>query len=418
MKLWFMKRLKVHEEIKYPRYRWAILGLAWFVFFSLNFAIYITSARAHDLIPALGLNRTSYAMVLTAPMVAAFLFSIPGGSLADRYGIRLVVGIGSLLSATALIARMFATNFGFIFGTMLIAGIGLAFVFVNLPKMLAVWFPIRQMGMASGIFTTGMGVGIATGLLTGAAFITWQRAFPISGVIVILAGVLWCILDRSIPPGMNAFIPPTSLRETLEYNVKLRSVWLMAVGGLLFFGTFITLTGALPYMLEQIHHLAPTAAGVLSSCFIWAAVAGNFVGPPISDRIELRKPIIYFAAVVGAVLFFFGWFTAMSPVTWVLIILSGFVLGCGIPVLLGYPATIPEIGPKYSGGAAGIIMTAGGNIGAYTFMPHIFMPIARSTPTLAYAVICGLMALIAVAYIPIAETGHKGKEADVADDGM
>lgn len=404
------------EETKYPRYRWVVLAIAWFCFMTTLWSWYVIPGRVHDLMPSLALTESQFSMLLTAPTLAAVFSCIPGGLLADRYGVRWVVGAGTMLAGIAGIGRVFCTSFGPQFAMMFLIGIGIGFVMPNVPKIVGVWFSPSESGRAVGIVMSGMSAGLAIGVGTAAIFSSWQQAFLITGVITLVMAGLWLALVRSAPTpitatAQSAHAAPVSIGESLRHSVKQKSIWLLSAAEFLFYIAFVGVTGTLPHMLETVHGVSPEVAGAASSAVLFAGIAGMIIGPMISDRIGLRKPVIGISMAAAAILIFFGWFTAMSIATWVLIIVGGLVLAFGLPLLLTLPLELPEFGQRYAGGATGI-MLALGNLGGFISAPYIFVPVAQAAgPTIAYLACLVPTACIGALLIPITETGRKAKRA-------
>jgi NNP family nitrate/nitrite transporter-like MFS transporter len=196
--------------------------------------------------------------------------------------------------------------------------------------------------------------------------------------------------------------------ESLTYNLKQKNTWLIGIAQFLFTGAFISITGSFPHMLGHIHKVPPTVAGAISSSLAFAMVGGHIIGPAISDRLGLRKPIFYITMVMTAVCVFFAWLTAMSTATWFLLIAAGLFLGSGIPILMTFPVELPEIGHKWAGGCTGIIL-AMGSVGGFITMPYIFTPIARTSPTLGYATMAILLGATILPLLAVPETGTRAR---------
>jgi MFS family permease len=395
------------DSHEYSRYRWVVLGVAWLATVSLFITHNIPAGRPHDMIPDLGFSQVQYSLTITGPMLGIVVAAMLGGALADRYGTRPIVGIGAILGGFGAIFRTFAGSFGPMFGLSIILGIGTALVFSNLPKIVAVWFPRKQVGMATGFYYTGIGVGTATGLAASGAFPTWQQACLITGIAALAAAVLWTILGRSAPTTMMGTELSVGLRQSLRHSVRVKDIWILFIVLFLSLGAILTYLSSLPVMLQQIHHVPPRTAALFSSVVVYAMVCGQFFLPLLSDRLGLRKPVVVWSMVLGAVLVFLTWFSAISMLTWILGALSGFFLGY-LAVLLTFPVELPTIGPKFAGGAGGIVLT-GEHLGGFLFMPWVFTPIAASSPTTGYLVIAIAIALAAIFMIPVHETGTRAR---------
>jgi len=396
------------DSYEYSRYRWIVLGVAWLATVSLFITHNIPAGRPHDLIPGLGLSQVQHSLIITGPILGIAVASMLGGALADRFGARPIVGIGAIVGGLGALFRTFVSSFGPMFGLSIILGIGTALVLANLPKIVAMWFPSKQVGLATGIYYSGVGVGTATGLAASSAFATWQQACLITGVAALVVAALWTVLGRSAPTTMPGTALSVGLRQSLRHSVRVKDIWLLFVVLFLSLGAILTYLSSLPVMLQQIHHVPPRTAALFSSVVVYAMVCGQFFLPILSDRLGLRKPIVVWSMVLGAVLVFLTWFSAISVVTWVLGALSGFLMGY-LAVLLTFPVELPTIGPKFAGGAAGIVLT-GEHIGGFLFMPYVFTPIAASSPTTGYLAISIAMVIAAVFMVPLHETGTRTKK--------
>lgn len=197
------------------------------------------------------------------------------------------------------------------------------------------------------------------------------------------------------------------LRQSLRHSVRVKDIWILFIVLFLSLGAILSYLSSLPVMLQQIHHVPPRTAALFSSVVVYAMVCGQFFLPILSDRLGLRKPIVVWSMVLGAVLVFLTWFSAISLVTWILGALSGFLMGY-LAVLLTFPVELPTIGPIFAGGAAGIVLT-GEHIGGFLFMPYVFTPITASSPTTGYLAISIAMVIAAIFMIPLHETGTKNR---------
>ena len=398
---------------EYSRYRWVVLGVAWLATVSLFITHNIPAGRPHDLIPGLGLSQVQYSLTITGPILGIAVAAMLGGGLADRYGARPIVGIGAILGGLGALFRTFVDSFGPMFGLSIILGIGTALVFSNLPKLVAMWFPPKLVGLATGFYYSGIGVGTATGLAASGAFVTWQQACFITGIAALVAAALWTILGRSAPKTMLGTELSVGLRQSLRHSARVKDIWILFIVLFLSLGAILSYLSSLPVMLQQIHHVPPRTAALFSSVVVYAMVCGQIFLPMLSDRLGLRKPVVMWSMVLGAALVFLTWFSAISLVTWILGALGGFFLGY-LAVLLTFPVELPAIGPGFAGGAAGIVIT-GEHIGGFLFMPYIFTPIAASNPTNGYLVISVAIATAAIFMIPVHETGTRTRKAQHSD---
>jgi len=393
---------------RYPRYRWVVLGIAWMAMVAIGWVLFLTPSLAYLLVPELGLTPTQLTLIFTAPAFVGIFANIPGGTLGDRYGIRLTVGMGTILAGVSTLARAWVSGFWGMFLAACVFGIGLGTAFPNLPKLVAIWFPPKQSGLASGIYMTAFGFGGGLGLSTGPYFGGWRPAFLYVGTLSTALAFLWIFLGRSAPREVQTRMPP--LTAAIQVAMKSKNIWLLSVSQLLLSGGFMSLSGNLPVALTNIHNISPQEAGAISSLLTFTGLPGSLLLPLVSDRLGFRKPFMYAGAIVSAVCFYLAWQLAPGIDTYTLIIVGGFILAGIGPLLLTVPMELVEIGYEYVGGATGLV-TALGGVGGF-FIPLLvvtpFMAArtaaAYNTGFLATAVV---IAAIAATTVPLTETGTR-----------
>jgi ACS family glucarate transporter-like MFS transporter len=123
------------------------------------------------------------------------LFQALGGRLADRYGPRLVIGVGVLwwslfTAATAWVPIGWAASLLMLVLVRFVLGLGEAVVFPASNKLVSTWIPTQERGLANGIIFAGVGAGagVTPPLITW--IIThwgWHWSFYISALIGVVA---------------------------------------------------------------------------------------------------------------------------------------------------------------------------------------------------------------------------------------
>jgi len=398
------------EAERYPRYRWIILGLASLTLLCLYWSWFLIPSVASRMSPELGLSHTQYTLIFTAPVLMGIWGALTAGAAADRFGIRVVVGTVLFLGGAAGLARAFAPNFAVMFILMCLVGLSVYGATPNLPKLVAIWFPPRQAGLAASFYTMAIGLGLSLGMLTGPLFPGWRAAFSYIGIATLAVAFLWAFLARSAPKGVAIKMPP--MISGIKRGLRSRNILLTSVVYFLFMGTFTSFTRNFPEALEIIHNISPATAGVIASLLTGSGILGNLLAPAISDRIGLRKPFIYGIIITIPVCLFFAWQLAPSAATWVLVCLGGIAVGSLPPIVLTLPLELPEIGREHVGGATGVILSAMA-LGGFTMPLFLISPIMAAGTLAAYSTGFLVTALlIAAAIIPalfIMETGQRGK---------
>ena len=125
---------------------------------------------------------------------------IPGGILADRYGVRILYTISLIVWSLATVAIGFVS--GLVALVILRVLIG-AFEAPSYPmnnRIVTSWFPVQERASAIALYTSGQFIGLAflTPLLTYVQHYTgWRGLFFITGIIGVLWGSAWYFIYRT-----------------------------------------------------------------------------------------------------------------------------------------------------------------------------------------------------------------------------
>jgi ACS family D-galactonate transporter-like MFS transporter len=125
---------------------------------------------------------------------------IPGGILADRYGVRKLYTISLIVWSLATVAIGFVS--GLVALVILRVLIG-AFEAPSYPmnnRIVTSWFPVQERASAIGMYTSGQFIGLAflTPLLAYIQHYTgWRGLFFITGIIGVIWGCAWYFIYRT-----------------------------------------------------------------------------------------------------------------------------------------------------------------------------------------------------------------------------
>jgi NNP family nitrate/nitrite transporter-like MFS transporter len=144
-----------------------------------------------------------------------------------------------------------------------------------------------------------------------------------------------------------------------------------------FMGTYVTQSGFLSNALTQGKGINPVLAGLVASSLSISFVMGTIIGPIISDNVGLIRPFLTPTAILAAIGSYLAWIIPFGSLTWILLIITGIMLGTSVPLIMSLPMLLPEIGPVYAGSAGGIISTLQ-MAGAFFISSYVILPLAGS----------------------------------------
>jgi ACS family glucarate transporter-like MFS transporter len=158
-----------------------------------------------------GFSSVQYGIIFSAFVAGYMLLQLPGGYLADRFGPRAVLAAAILwwslftvltaLAGTIFTARVLGPLGSFILIRFLI-GTGEGVAYPASSKVVSIWIPYRNRGLANGILLSGIGAGSA---LTPPLIVWiisqwgWQSTFYICGTIGAGVAALWYAYARNTP---------------------------------------------------------------------------------------------------------------------------------------------------------------------------------------------------------------------------
>lgn len=405
------------NELEQPlcSYRWVIIAVVWLTQFMGMFAQFQLAPLAYLIIPALEISPGQFAMILTSPMLAGIIFSIPGGMLGDRFGVKVVVSIAFLFSFLGTFLRFAAGSFWPMFGMMFFTGFAVSLLTANISKLIGTWFPGKHMGVGMGIYSSATGSGMAVALAVSALFPTLRMAYMISGVMMLVAWILWVVLIREIKPTGARNTPMLPAVHYLKHAAKNKNVWLMGLALMFFMACNVTLPGFLPTALSVAKGLSPVDAGLMASVLMIATIVGAIFGPLIAGRLGKFKPYLVITSLMGSISIYIVWSTPLGLINWIFLIISGLMLGTITPIMLSFPFLIPEIGPVYAGSAGGIVSSIM-VIGGFVFPSFIFAPLAGSNFTLLFGLCSISLILLAFITLFISEVGDKARNKSTEEN--
>lgn len=341
---------------------WLMLGCAWLLAFSMYAPMLCIPPMEHLIREELLISRAQVGLLFAGPVGMLIAVAIPSGLLADRFGIRKVVGIGAVTMVVGTSMRGIFMEFPALLGFTGLYGIGFSLIYPNLPKLVGSWFPRAKAGLVTGIYTTGIVTAASLALA-----ITLPVVFPLTDSVrgtlclwsipAAVGAALWWALAKE-PPAMGSGIQS---RETKQMNPpsvpfwRTRGIWLVALM-LLFNNVHFYIWAAWSPALLIMKGSPPDLAAVIGSVMGWISLPVVFLMPLVSYKVGLRKPFIWISALVLAFLSSSAIFASV-PFFWPLMVLVGITTGGTFSMILALPV---EMVPKERiGMASGMVLSIG-----------------------------------------------------------
>ena len=359
----------------------------------------------------LNLNYTQIGSIVGALALGMLLFSLIGGMIADRFGMKRVISIAMFFASILAGARGVATDYMTLWLSTFLMGVSYGFIIPNLTKGIAMWFGPDELGRANGILLIGVSIGGGLGFALGAPLAAkiggWRNVMFLCGGICLVLWVLWTIGAKEREySGITAELMklrPGPL-EGLKKVFLVKEIWLLCLTEVFLIGNGMAIGGILPtYLVNK--GMSENEPGVLIALNTMTSLIGMLVGPYFSDKIGLRKIFVWPFLLVSAITLpllaiLWGW-----PLYFIFL-LGGFVGGCCFPQLRSIVMELKEIGPVLSGSAFGALFTFN-RIGGF------IIPWLMGAVMTAFNASMGFYFLTLLAFIPpilvlfVRETGRR-----------
>jgi sugar phosphate permease len=290
-------------------WRYRIFAAGWLVYAGL----YLCRKNFTVLIPILQ-NELHFTKLQLADMVFVYSAAYAGGQFlaggfADRFGPRIAVTSGVLLSVAANIAMGFHPTVLLLTVFSLLNGLGQAQGWPGLLKNMASWFRPEERGVVMAWWTTNYVLGgflatvFATFVLTSPALLPsfgWRRGLWLPALLLALIAAAYFALTRDRPADVglpNIESDAAAIRGSATFYreiVRSPEVWIVAITALLLKITRYSFLFWLPlYITEQLHY-SLADAGYLSSLYELVGFTGVVFAGYISDRVfqSRRFPVV------------------------------------------------------------------------------------------------------------------------------
>jgi oxalate/formate antiporter len=224
-----------------PRTRWIQLGLGLVAMMAIASPQYVWTLFTRPLAASLGAAPAAIQVTFSLLIVLQTFFSPAQGYLIDRFGPRLLIGAGVLLSgASWVIAGTVTSLTGLYLSYGLLGGLGTGIVYVGVVGLMVRWFPERR-GFAAGMVAAGYGMGAIVTTFPIAASLAasgWRPTLMLYGAVFAGVGLLAALGLRPPPAagvvsGSGRETPARAMLRTPIFWLMFAMMTLMSTSGLM-----------------------------------------------------------------------------------------------------------------------------------------------------------------------------------------
>ena len=395
------------RELQNP---WLMLVCAWLMGFAMYAPMLSVPPVIHIIMREMRLTHAQAGLIFAAPLIMLAAFAIPSGTLADRIGIRKAAGIGIAIIIVGSLLRGTASNFETLLAFTCIYGAGFGLVYPNLPKLVGTCFPPEKIGLATGIYATGILIGCALPLSITLPIVlpvtnTFQGVFYIWTIPAIVVAAMWWILVKDPDHGR---VHSEQISEGYKSSHRIwtnRALWIVAILSFCENALFYSWSGWTPALM-MMKGASPDLAALMTSVIVWIGLPIVFLMPWVSYKVGLRKPFIWASTIILCLTAWGAIFSSLS-LGWLIVGAIGLANNTFFVMILALPAEL--VPPQDIGRASGMQLSIGyigGLVGPW--VAGYIMDIT-GTLDLDLIILIGLSAVATYLAFTLPETGPRAR---------
>jgi MFS family permease len=309
------------------------------------------------------LNLVQIGLIWGINALPGILTILVGGIIGDRFGPKRVLLFSCLLIGITGASRGLANDFSSLATAMFAFGLFSPFITMNTFKTCGLWFPRRQMGLASGVLSMGMALGFLLGSMFSATVLApwlggWRQVMFLYGAISVALCIPWFFTRPTPGHAADASKNSGSILHTLAYVARIRNIWWF---GLAIFGIGGCIQGSLGYLPLYLRGQGWPEASADGALAAFHTVSLICVIPIaiLSDKLGTRKKILIAAGLmvtlgIGLLSFVQGGFV------WIAVGIAGMVRDGFMAVFMTSILETDGVGPAFAGTATGLTMVFSG----------------------------------------------------------
>ncbi|PWJ21622.1 CynX/NimT family MFS transporter [Jannaschia seohaensis] len=383
--------------------RWLVLAGVWLIYFCFG----VTAASMAPLVEPvgddLGIGNARMGLILGAWPLAYIAAAIPCGILLDRFGVRRMLFVATLVMAVSGLARSLADSPTQMFLAVALFGLGGPLISIGAPKVIARLFEGPARGMAMGVYVTGPYLGgiLALALTNSVAMplagYDWRGVMLIYSALVAASGGIWLAIayapvtawptrddDGGKKFNLGAFAELVRVPEV-------RLILGMSVG---IFYINHALNNWLPEILKG-HGFSPVEAGNWAAVPSALGIVGALVVPRLATperRLKIMA-LLFAASLVASLCLHFSSLALILPG----LIAQGIARGSMMTIAILILMETPSVPPERLGLAGGLFFTAaeiGGVLGPVAFGVLSALGAGFALPLVSMTLVCLILFVI------------------------
>jgi nitrate/nitrite transporter NarK len=345
-------------------YRWAILAVCVLGFMQTHVHRVGFAPLIPTFIADMGLSYAAAGTIMAAYFWTYALMQVPVGVLTDRLGPRRVMLACMGVMAVGALAFALAHTWTQSLLARCVVGAGAAATWLPGLRLIHEWFPLRERGLATGLFSAGGGAGGTAALLllpVLAQHLGWRVGYALLALpVLITMAAVWALVgptprERDAAPTNQIAGAPGGFTASVRDVLTMPVLWPFNLYVLFSYGGYFALLTWLPTFLVKSEGFGQAGAGVVTALISGGTIVSVPLAGALSDRSGRRKPIFLVSqamSVVVCLVFAYVVPGRGAAVAAVAAALTGLLLGGLITPFVMVTELVP---PRLMGTASGVV---------------------------------------------------------------
>ncbi len=278
--------------------RWVQLLLGFIVMMAISSPQYVWTLFVPSFQKTTGAILSEVQWTITILIVLQTWLSPIQGYLVERFGPKILIGLGAVLSGAGWIASASITSMWGLYATYgLLCGVGTGIVYIGIVGLMVKWFPDRR-GFATGVVAAGYGFGAMLttfpidGMLKASGY---QHTLIVFGAVFAAVGLVGALLMKA-PREADVAAPPSLAGSSSARDYAPREMLKSPVFWLMFVMMSMMSTGGLMVITQFTSFAKAFGIDATTTVIIFGATLAAIPAALTFDRITngLTRP-------------FFGW---------------------------------------------------------------------------------------------------------------
>ena len=356
--------------------RWLQLLLGFIVMMTISSPQYVWTLFTNDFMKTTGGKLSDVQWTITLLIVLQTWLAPAQGYLVERFGPKLLIGLGAVLSGMGWVASSYITDLVGLYLTYgVLCGIGTGFVYIGIIGLMVKWFPERR-GFATGIVAAGYGFGAIFSTFpidTMMKASGYQATLATFGAIFAVVGLAAALMLRAPRDGEVAVKPllegevgarnytPGEMLKTPIFWLMFLMFSMMSTGGLMVITQFKAFSAAFGIDAKTMVTIFGVAMVAIPTALTFDRITNGLTRPFfgwVSDHIG-RENTMGIAFILEGIAIWLMLQFRTDP--FMLVVLSGLVFFGWGEIFSLFPSTLTDtFGPAHATTNYGFLYMAQG----------------------------------------------------------